>query len=151
MEGNSRNLLPRLRLLSALGVIGGGTIVIGSLVAVLRGGSLGGPALVLVALGAGLLMTSAYKLLPFQTQRRKQRIDVMSRLSFEQRRDRANLRARRVIFVTLVLLAPEIVLAFALWRNQEWQPEIVGMVGTTFLFLVVFLSVYVRTRVGRSV
>ncbi len=96
-------------------------------------------------------MTSAYKLLPFQTQRRKQRIDVMSRLSFEQRRDRANLRARRVIFVTLVLLAPEIVLAFALWRNQEWQPEIVGMVGTTFLFLVVFLSVYVRTRVGRSV
>ncbi len=151
VEGNSRILLSRLRWLSALGVLGGGIIVIGSLVAVLQGKNLGGPALVLASLGAGLLLTSAYMLIPGQTQRLKQRIEVMSGLSVEQRRNRANLLARRVIVVSLVLLVPEIALAVALWRNQEWQPEIVGMLGTTLLLLGVFLSVYVRTRVGRSV
>ncbi len=130
--------------------MGCGIIVAGAIDAFLSGHQLSGPSLAFTLLAVAGLIVSMYTLLPSHAKELQKRFSQFYDLSPRERKGRSRLAARRGVLGTLLLLGPETAVGAWFWQDQEWQTEIVGIIGVTLLFLLTFLAVWIRTRVKET-
>ncbi|HYM40444.1 MAG TPA: hypothetical protein VEY12_09970 [Thermoplasmata archaeon] len=137
-----------MKVTAILGLLGGGYFVGAALYAVARGHALSGPDLVLAALGALIVIGSVRILLPSYDRRWRQRFARLESMSEEERRARNLQAARRGRLVLLAAFLIEIPVGVVFWSRTEWDEWIAAMLGTTVLFLLLFVLLVRKAKPG---